>query len=155
MTTTFALLTNFSFMTSQQHVISREAPTLESLSVLSHFPRAGLAQRRLGFTNKAFFNSEKAAFESPLSIEMHFWHHERGVVGLQLYICCIVFCSLDFSVHVYKWEGFSPHEVRFVCLLSFTEVSVGWKEMLVVAGLDVVTYIKWCRNNEVWWMWLS
>lgn len=95
-------------MTSQQHVISREALTLESMSVLSHFPRAGLAQRRLGFTNKALFNAEKAAFESLLSIEMHFWHHEHGVVGLQLCICCIVFCSLDFSVHVYKWEGFFP-----------------------------------------------
>lgn len=35
-----------------------------------------------------------------------------------------------------------PTEVRFVCLLSFIAVSVGWKEILVVAGLDMLTYIK-------------
>lgn len=61
--------------------------------------------------------------------------------------CSIISAALSFVVLILVFmftnERVSPpHEVRFVCLLSFTEVSVGWKEVLVVAGHDVVTYIK-------------
>ena len=122
--------------------------------MLRHSPGTGRAQSGLSFANKGSFNSARDTIGFFFFYRNTFLADQHGVIGSQQYICYIVYCSLDFDVHVYKREElcffclffllffFFSTEVRFVCLLSFTAVSVNWKEMLVFAGLDMLTYIQ-------------
>lgn len=140
-------------MTSQQRRISRMAQTLDAIaqgSVISQY-RDGTEWVKLW--KQSPLTLKGAAFDS--SIEIHFWHDKHGGVGLQHYICYIVFWSHDFSVHVYKWEGFFLPLEWDLFASSFTAVSVGWKEMLVIVDstcwptLNDVEIIKF---NECDWV---